>query len=138
MSQENVEVVREMAEAFERGGVDAAREYYHPDIEWHEDPSFPEAGVYRGREAVEAYNRQFLREFAELHYEPRELIEADDHVITNMRIYGRGKASGAEFDMSACWIFVVQEARVIRVHAYLDRERAFADLGLTPEKDERE
>jgi len=54
----------------------------------------PEAGVYRGLEAVEAYNRQFLAEFAELHYEPQELIDANDHVIANMHIHGRGRRGG--------------------------------------------
>ena len=41
MSQENCEITRRMAEAFNAGGLDAARQYYHPQIEWHEDPSFP-------------------------------------------------------------------------------------------------
>src|SRR6188474_529120 len=101
MSQQNVEIVGRLAEAFERGGLDEFREYYDPDIEWHEDPSFPEAGVYCGLEAVEAYNRQFLAEFAEIHYEPQELIDANDSVVVNMRIHGRGKASGAKFELSA-------------------------------------
>jgi uncharacterized protein len=131
MSQENVEIVRRMAEAFESGGLDAARDFYHPGIEWHEDPSFPEAGVYRGVEAVEAYNQQFLREFAEIHYQPRDLVEVDDHVIGNMHIYGRGKASGAEFDMSAWWVFTVENGKVIRVQAYLDRADALEAVGLS-------
>jgi ketosteroid isomerase-like protein len=130
MSQENVEIIRRIAEAFERGGLDKFREYYHPDIEWHEDPSFPEAGVYRGLEAVEAYNRQFLSEFAEMHYEPQELIDANEHVIANMRIQGRGKASGATFDLSAWWVFTLRDGRLIRVHAYLDRTRALEAVGL--------
>jgi ketosteroid isomerase-like protein len=131
MSQENVEIVRRLAEAFERGGLDAFREYYHPDIEWHEDPSFPEAGVYRGLEAVEAYNRQFLAEFAEIHYEPQELIDANDSVVANMRIHGRGKASGATFELSAWWVFTLREGRLIRVHAYLDRTQALESAGLS-------
>lgn len=34
----------------------------------NEDPSFPEAGVYRGVEAVGAYTEQFLAEFADIRY----------------------------------------------------------------------
>jgi len=111
MSQETVEIARRLAEAFERGGLDEFREYYHPDIEWHEDPSVPEAGVYRGLEAVEAYNRQFLAEFAEIHYEQQELIDANDSVVANMRIHGRGKASGATFELSAWWVLPSARAR---------------------------
>jgi uncharacterized protein len=130
MSQENVEIVGRLAEAFERGGLDEFRDYYHPDIEWHEDPSFPEAGVYRGLEAVEAYNRQFLAEFAEIHYEQRELIDANDSVVANMHVHGRGKASGATFELSAWWVFTLREGRLIRVHAYLDRNKALEAAGL--------
>ena len=130
MSRENLEIVGRIAEAFERGGLDEFRAYYHPDIEWHEDPSFPEAGVYRGLEAVEAYNRQFLSEFAELHYEPQELIDSNDHVVANMRIHGRGRASGATFDLSAWWAFTLRDGRLVRVHAYLDRGRALEAVGL--------
>jgi len=130
MSQETVEIARRLAEAFERGGLDEFREYYHPDIEWHEDPSFPEAGVYRGLEAVEAYNRQFLAEFAEIHYEQQELIDANDSVVAKMRIHGRGKASGATFELSAWWVFTLREGRLIRVHAYLDRTQALESAGL--------
>jgi uncharacterized protein len=130
MSQENVEIAARLAEAFERGGLDEFREYYHPDIEWHEDPSFPEAGVYRGLEAVEAYNRQFLAEFAEIHYDQQELIDANDSVVANMRIHGRGKASGAPFELSAWWVFTLREGRLIRVHAFLDRTQALEAAGL--------
>jgi hypothetical protein len=41
MSQDNVEITRGMAEAFNAGGLDAARQYYHPQIEWHEDRPSP-------------------------------------------------------------------------------------------------
>ncbi len=94
MSQENVEITRRMAEAFNAGGLDAARQYYHPEIEWHEDPSFPESGVYRGIDEVIAYNQQFLAEFEDIRYEGEELAAAGEHVVANMRITGTGKTSG--------------------------------------------
>ena len=133
MSQGNVDIIRRAIEAFERGGLDQVhqlREYYHPDVEWHEDPAFPESGVYRGIDSVMAYHRQFLSEFAEIHYEAQELIDANDHVIANMRIQGRGKASGAEFELSAWWAFTLRDGQLIRIHAYLDRTRALEAVGL--------
>jgi uncharacterized protein len=130
MSEENVEVVRRMFEAFERGGLDAGTSYLHPDIEWHEDPSFPEAGVYRGIEAFQSYARQFLSEWDEFRYQPVELIDAGDHVIANLRISGRGKASGAKFEMSAWWAASFQDGKVIRCYAYTERERALEAVGL--------
>jgi ketosteroid isomerase-like protein len=131
MSRENVEIVRRIAEAFDRGGLDAVGSYFHPDIEWHEDPSFPEAGVYRGIDAVQSYARQFLSEFEEFRYEPVELTDAGDHVIANLRITGRGKTSGAEFEIYAWWAFSVQDRKVTRCYSYLERDRALGAVGLS-------
>lgn len=130
MPQENIEIVRRLAEAFDERGFDGAREFFDPDIEWHEDPSFPEAGVYQGMDAVEAYARQFMSEFAEMHYHAVDLTDLDDQVIANMRISGEGQASGAAFEISAWWVFALREGKVIRCHAYLDREQALKAAGL--------
>jgi ketosteroid isomerase-like protein len=130
MSRENVELARQIADAFSAGGFAAVRPYFHPEIEWHEDPSFPEAGVYRGVEAVATYTEQFLSEFAQIRYEARELVEAGDHVIANMRITGTGKVSGAGFEVSAWWAFEFRGGQVIRGYAYLDRDAALEAVGL--------
>ena len=60
MSQDNVEVVREAFEAFNRGDFDAALERMHPAIEWQALDAFPDAGTYRGRDEV----RHFWRALA--------------------------------------------------------------------------
>jgi ketosteroid isomerase-like protein len=130
VSQENAEIVRRMAEAFTAGGLDAVRPHLHPQIEWHEDPSFPESGVYRGVEEVAAYTEQFLSGFAGIRYEAVEVADAGEHVIATMRITGTGKTSGAAFEVSAWWAFTFDEGRVIRCYAYLDRDAAFKAVGL--------
>jgi ketosteroid isomerase-like protein len=55
MSRENVELVRQAFEAFNRDGLPALQEFWDPEIVWHTDPMVPEPGVYEGREAVTAY-----------------------------------------------------------------------------------
>jgi ketosteroid isomerase-like protein len=130
MSRENLEVVRSLAAAFEERRVEALREHCAPDMEWHEDPSFPEAGVYRGLAAPEAYARQFLAQFSEIHYEPLEMRDSGDHVIVRMRITGVGKASGARFEMSAWWATTIRNGKIVRCFAYLDREQALEAIGL--------
>ncbi len=130
MTRENVEITRRMGEAFNAGGLDAARQYYHREIEWHEDPSFPESGVYRGIDEVIAYNQQFLSEFEGLRYEGEELATAGEHVVANMRISGIGKTSGAGFEVSAWWAFTIRDSQVVQVYAYLDKDAAFEAVGL--------
>lgn len=131
MSQENIELVRSLGGVFSRGRLESLRPFFDADIEWHEDPSFPEAGVYRGIEAFEEYAGEFIAEFSEIHYEPREMIDAGDDVVANMWIRGRGKASGAEFELSAWWAITTRDQKVVRCFAYLDRDRALQAVGLS-------
>jgi ketosteroid isomerase-like protein len=123
-------VAEQIADGFEAQDLDAVRRNFDPDIEWHEDPSFPEAGVYRGIEAVAEYARQFRSEFAELRYEVVELFEADDHVITRMRVTGKGKSSGADFDQDAWWVWEFRDSKAIRCYSYLRRAEALEAAGL--------
>jgi SnoaL-like domain len=47
MSQENVEIVRRAADAFNRGGPEAAFAWLAPNVEWHDLPDLPDAEIHR-------------------------------------------------------------------------------------------
>ena len=54
MSQENVEAVRAMHEAFDRGDYDTALSSLAPDVVWHAPPGITIGDeVFRGRDAVQ-------------------------------------------------------------------------------------
>jgi ketosteroid isomerase-like protein len=56
MESRNVEIVRRQFEALERGGVDGAAEFWHPDIEWRAvEGAVDDAGVIRGKDAMRRY-----------------------------------------------------------------------------------
>src|SRR5919108_166725 len=65
MSQENLARVREALTAYNRGGMDGLFEYYDDDVVFAIDPGFPDAGTYRGKEAVRAYSDQWAETFEE-------------------------------------------------------------------------
>ena len=52
MSQENVEIVRRLYEAWNAGDMDALRESYNPGIILRTLEGWPEPGPFVGREAV--------------------------------------------------------------------------------------
>jgi ketosteroid isomerase-like protein len=69
--------------------------------------------------------------------EAEEYRELDgERVLVLMRRLGRGKASGLElgqFQTRGATLIHVSDGKVTRLVAYYDRDRALADLGLTPE-----
>jgi ketosteroid isomerase-like protein len=135
MSQENVEVVRRYLgtriDALDDEALDRVMQFFHPEVEFREDPKFPEASVYRGRDAIRAYARRFSGEFEAFSWEAEDFRDAgDDQVLVLLRVRGRGKDSGADFDTPVGWLFTLTEARVMRVDAYLDRREALEAAGL--------
>jgi hypothetical protein len=54
--------------------------------------------------------------------------------------HGRGKGSGAEFDVPMAWVYIAEETEdelLIRYEAYFDREKALESLGLDRWPEER-
>jgi ketosteroid isomerase-like protein len=131
MSRENVEIVRRAAEGYNRAGVEALHDFLDPDVEFTEDPRFPEAGVYRGRDAVEAYFRQFLEQMAGHALEVEEIVDAGDDVVAVVRERARGTSSAAEVEWRAAFVWTMRDGTAVRGRAYLDPSEALAAVGLS-------
>src|SRR5256885_10659529 len=82
MSQENVEVVRRSWEALERGGLDAAAEFWDSDIEWRAvEGALDDVGVFSGRDAMRRYYADWLSMFDELRGEVEAVIFQAPHQV---------------------------------------------------------
>src|SRR5919197_5745231 len=123
MSEENVEVVWGVIDGrrfdvTEPDVPEAFVERLDPEVEFEEDPSFPEAGVYRGRSEVLRYFKNFTAEFEQFVFEVEDVkVAGEDGVLLCLHQTGRGKGSGAEFDFQSAWLFTVRDGRVVRIRA---------------------
>lgn len=144
MSEEAVEAARRMSEeasrvrdpsgrevdALDRETLAVAFDFFDPEIELREDPRFPEAGVYRGLEAVSRYFGQFTENFDEFTFEPEEFIDlGGDRVLVLLRLRTRGSGSGATIEAQPGWIYTFRGEKAVKIEAYLDRDEAFAAAG---------
>ena len=59
-----------------------------------------------------------------------DLIDADDKVVVLVRWVGRGKASGAQGEISMAMVWTVQEQAITRIEFFLDRAQALEAVGL--------
>jgi ketosteroid isomerase-like protein len=111
--------------------LDAVLDFFDPRIEFHEDPRFPEADIYKGRDATVRYFTAFMESFDEFTFEPEDFIGVgDDQVLIAIRIHSRGKGSGAKTEAEGGWIFTVRDGKAVRIDAYFDRNEAFEAAGL--------
>jgi ketosteroid isomerase-like protein len=130
VSQNHVEIVRAVWEAYNRGEIDAFLERADPECEFHEDPAFPEAGVYRGPEEIKAYLLQFREAMADHWFEVEEVKDFGGGVISLLHERARGKASGVEVDIRPAFVFRFRDDKINYARAYLNRSEALADVGL--------
>jgi ketosteroid isomerase-like protein len=137
MSQENVEIVRTLAEGFQHRQHERAFEFYDPEIEWDSSRMAARqpdnAGVYHGHEGVRAFWREWLSAWSDLQFEIEDVVDGGEEIlllIRNQRQWGRH--SGIETQVPPYgMVFTFRDGKVIRLSIYGDRESAFEAAGVS-------
>jgi ketosteroid isomerase-like protein len=97
VSQENVQIIRELVDAFNRRDYAACLDAMDPDIEWHPPPDIPNAAVAIGRDALIANFEDWFGAWEDYRSVAEEILEgADETVVVFTREPARGKGSGIE------------------------------------------
>ena len=133
----NLDVVRSMYACHERGDFAAGAEFIDPDIDVV-GPDGPEPGAGRGLAELANWWRDFLTSWEDFRLIAEEYRELDeDHILVLFRRTGRGRRSGMEIGelsgSKGAEIVEVRDGKVVKIVSYWERDRALADLGLTPE-----
>jgi ketosteroid isomerase-like protein len=120
----------------ERGDFSAA-ERADTEIEWIFADG-PNPGRWTGVSGMAESLRNFLSAWEGFHAVADEYRELDDERVLVLTKYrGRGKKSGLELEQmgaKGATLYHLRGGKVTRLVFYFDRERAFADLGVTPER----
>ncbi len=132
MSQENVELAKRAADAYNRRDIDTLfAELATPDFEWW--PALTrayEGGCYQGREGAERFAADTRENWEELQTIAEEFRDLGDRVLMLGRQLGRGKGSGAQVDAPIAAIYDFRGDRIWRFRAYFDRAEALRAAGL--------
>jgi ketosteroid isomerase-like protein len=139
MSQENVEIVpddgldvmRLLFDTWNRAELDAFSDLYDADAELITDPSWMEAGSFRGRAAIRAWHEGIKqawegRDAVVL----RELFEVGDKVVARLDWQVRGRTSGMEMHLDATSVNTIKRGKIVRQQWYFDHAEALEAVGL--------
>jgi ketosteroid isomerase-like protein len=140
MSEANAEIVRRWLDASaealnsEAGEPFAAvaERFMAPDVLYEEDPVWPDAGVYRGREATV---RRFLeyRELVHLHgIAPGDVSDAGDLVVAQVRIEMLGGEGGQALEFLWTYTLRLEDGQITYFRAWYDPEEGARAAGLDP------
>jgi uncharacterized protein len=129
VSQENVEIVRRYLDHWnETGEFPWAK--IDPDAVFVIDPGSFVGGTHRGHEGIRELGRLTAEVFDEFRYEVEDIVDAGDSVLVLGRICARGVRSGATGTQHGALVFRIRDGLVVAYRSYIDRNEAFADVGL--------
>jgi ketosteroid isomerase-like protein len=138
MSQENVEIVRQLAEAVQRGledddpGAIFDTGLLAKDAEWVLPVPFEGKSVWTGRQEYVEFIRAWTGEFEDYSIQFEPLIDAgDNRVVAIYRQHAVGKGSGVPVDWHAGMVIELRDGCAIRTTNYLEPADALEAAGLS-------
>jgi ketosteroid isomerase-like protein len=129
MSEENVDAVRRMYDAFHRGDAAGALEHFDPDVVV-DASSRIDGGIGHGRDELNEIVGRWIGTFDGWAEEIEEMRDLDDQVFVVATQHGRGKGSGVEVTARYALLYEVQGDKITRMTMYSEPAEALQAAGL--------
>ena len=132
MSEENVEIVRKLVEAWNEHDESLAASYLADDIEWAPaGPAAVDRVIYRGREECARGFAAVWETWEEFRFQEGEVRDLDDSVLWLGRVQMRGRTSQVELDQEFANRFQLRAGLITDVRAFLTWQEALEAAGLS-------
>ena len=130
MSQENVDLVRRMQEAFVGAQPERALAFLHPDVVY-DARERPDGRVWRGRGEIAGAMLDWSHVWDEWEVEAERYVDAgEDRVLILWHERGRGKESGVAIDQRGANLVTIANRRIVHMQLYVDQRAALRAVGL--------
>jgi hypothetical protein len=133
MSEENVEIVREAIARFNRDGF-LPEDLFDPEVELFNIRESPLPGPYRGYEGLREWREGVFEVLEEGQFEiDDDLIDVDEAglVIYKMRLLGRAKHTGLDFNRGWTTVQWLRQGRIYRSESYTNHAEALEAAGVS-------
>ncbi len=118
---ENVQVVRDMYEAFGMKDETRLRQLLHPDVEWIQCAGFPGGGHRRGQdEVLEKVFRSLRSDWNDWRVEIEEYLDAGDAVVVLGHYAGTHAATKRPMTAVFTHVYNVANGRIVRFRQFTD------------------
>ena len=131
MSQENVQVVRDGYDSFNRGDIEEIVATLDPDIEWWPATDEPITQPYRGHDGYRTLVAEIREYVPDLQAEIEEIFAVADRVVTCLRFWGRGRDSGVPVEIRETNVARFRDGKIVEVREYRDKAEALEAVGLS-------
>ena len=132
MSQEKVEVVRRMLQAFHDGDIEAILAECDPGVEWQEQSIPGVEPLFLGHDGVRRWWAvEGLEELGYMKGRLDGVKETDDTVIASVCFEGQGRRSGARVPMPVHLVLAFRDGKVARRQVFQTLAEALEAVGLS-------
>lgn len=128
MSRENVEIVRSVFGAFERGEIDEILACMADDLVTHRVE--PDDAVYHGKEGFFQATADWLEAFEEWSLTPEQFLDAGESVVVRVHQTARGEKSGVAVESHLWFVFEMRGRKVARLGFHLRETEALEAVRL--------
>ena len=132
MSEENVEVVRQMIDRFNRDGF-LPEDLFDPDVELFNVRESPVPGPYNGYDGLREWREEVFEVVEAGRFEVDDFQDVDeaDLVIYGIRLLGRARHTGLEIDLAWTNLNWFREGRIYRSKSFTNHAEALEAAGLS-------
>lgn len=128
MPADDAELVRAAFDALGTDGPeDTAAAYWDEEVEYVEDPRWPGASTYRGRDAVAACFRAYMEALGrpeDFTFEVERVVDGRHGRVAALVRFRSRSPSGVPHDHLWGYVVELRRARIVHFRAYYDAEQA--------------
>ena len=127
----NTDTLKQGYEAFGRGDLDGATEYFSDDVRWEnpEAPQLPNSGATQGKDEVKQLFADLGNYWESFTITPDEFIESGDTVVVLSHSEATGKDTGKSVKLPWVHVWRFTDGEVTEVQALTDTALAADALG---------
>jgi len=130
MPEGGLDVMREWFELWNRGDLDAFAGLFAAEAEVITDPSWMEAGPFKGRDAIRLWFEGLKESWDAERLVVGELFEADDKVVAQFNWEVHGRTSGIETKLDVTSVNTITDGQIVRQQYFFDHAEARKALEL--------
>lgn len=132
------EVIKAYYDALRKGDRDALLELLAEDCEWLPPPGAPIEAIKGGAALADALGRNVVKTTFDLskpfNLEVRRVLADGNIAVVQQRLTATAKATGLPYDNQYCWVYEVNDGRIVHMEEYADtliasRAMGWADTG---------
>ncbi len=117
----NVELIKNLYQAFAQGDVPGLLQSFDENIEWTEAEGFPYGGTYLGGEAVvQNVFMKLATEWTDFKAAPDEFLDAGERIVALGNYSGSYNQTGKSMRVPFAHVWTLENSKIIKFVQYTD------------------